>query len=687
MAKNRIKKLLVCCMAVSMVGTSAAFAEEIPEVQNDVIDLVIAVDTPDYDATITTEEVIFEENISDNTTDLNYVSSDAVPDETNDLITENASAADLQNGQLQEVEGYVYVYAGSGNTSQIRPAVVFTEALTDEQKAEKFGDHVQSGAYITDSFYTNHFINQLDEEYRNTIAVNDDGSYVTDAQGYVLDVNNNRVFKNEKTVVGPDGETYYLHRFDNLGNSMKIEGWYQDGEWVEELNGDGNRYAVVYAAAQQFVLVDQNTGETSSVYCADISTHTQDNFGYNIENLEDADYYTDEQAEKIRTIAANGYWGSGEDEAGNLEAMKEMLRSAVDENGSRLFTDEEIDGSLTDGVALTATQMAIWSCSNNMEGTEFVNAHYVGKPEDLSTDLYGAGALGDVPEVKEDEIKLMFKLYEYLKNLKPTPVTNTTADTIINQDNFIKDMSVTVVDKADTHVNNYDADDTNDAYVTNLTFALVVTPSTENGDDLIVKVLDANGNSIAEGRIAGQAQEGETVLTADTEGNYTFSGITMVEGDQNFNITLEGVQNLAEGVYLYTSEIRTDEEGDQTSSQTMVGLASGQHDVSVEMNIRFNLDVEDKVVAEEYYWYPDDIYTPDPEPEPTPEPAAEPPAEDIPAVEIPEEEVPLAEIPEEEVPLADVPKTGDNLTLWMAILALSVSGLAALKLTGRKYEN
>ena len=43
---------------------------------------------------------------------------------------------------------------------------------------------------------------------------------------------------------------------------------------------------------------------------------------------------------------------------------------------------------------------------------------------------------------------------------------------------------------------------------------------------------------------------------ADENGNYTFSNIVMTEGEQNFNITLEGIQNLEQGVYLYTSEVR-----------------------------------------------------------------------------------------------------------------------------------
>lgn len=591
--------------------------------------------------TVTTEGIAVTEQLAGESTDLDYVSSDTAPDATNDLVIENASAAREEylpgyEGELVPIEDsqvgeeYDYIYVGSGNTSQLRPAVVFTTPLTYEEKVAMFGEE--------------------------------------------------RAQLPERTVVGPDGVTYYLHRVDPLGNNHYVEGWHMDGEWGAELNGEpmkdenGNyvlqqyvlldengeplldengevlmgdigrirkingqtylQFGVVYSTAQQFVLVERDTGEVITVYCADISTVTEDGFGYVMQNLEDADYYNEEQAEMIRSIALNGYWGTTGyqldaegnpvyrvDDAGNLlldesgnpipvpktgslEALREMMRQAVDADGNRVFTDEEIDGSLTDGVALTATQMAIWSYSNKMAGAEFINSHYVDSPEATDTNKVGVGALGNIPEGKEDEVKLMFKLYEYLRSLDPTSLAEekTTANTVINKDNFLKDISITVLEKAVNHANNQDADSDNDAYVTNLTFSLVVTPSTENGDDLSLAVLDKDGNVVARGRIAGEAREGETLLIADENGNYAFQGITLVEGEQNFHITLEGVQNLEEGVYLYTSEVRTGEEGNQVTSQTMTGMANGLQGVNVSMNVQFELTVKDTVLARERVW-------------------------------------------------------------------------------------
>ncbi len=654
-------------------GTIVEIAGDLPtSPEDESYDYTETVITEQSSVTVTTEEITVTENVELNESDLTHVQSETDPTATNDLITEIPSAA--ENTEIPEaVDGYGYSYVGTDNTSQFRPAVVFTEPLTDEEMVERFGDKAYILATQISSFPTDQ-------------AVSDgNGGYVTDAEGYLLDSNGNRILKAEKTVVSPEGETYYLHRIDPLGTVHNVEGWYQDGVWLEELNGD--KYGVVYATSQQFILVDQTTGELVTVYCADINTPAADGFGYNIENLEDAAYYTDEQAEKIRTIAEIGYWGTEAGKVGSLESMKEMLRAAVDADGNRIFTDDEINNSLTDGVAMTATQMAIWSCSNHMAGAEFINTHYIGTPDITEINGGGTTSMKNVPADKVDEAMLMFKVYDYLRNLTPKAAENTTADTIINADNFLKELSLTVVEKAEDHENNRDNDDTNDAYVTDLTFALVVTPSTENGDDLIVKVLDANGRAIAEGRVAGQVQGNEQMLFADDNGNYTFSGITLVEGDQNFNITLEGIQNLKEGVYLYTSEVRTEADGSETSSQTMVGLASGQREVNVEMNIRFELNVEDEVVVRERYWRRD-REDEEPEEKKTEE---EIPEEEIPEEEIPEEDVPKAELPEEpaveipdaETPLANVPLTGATFAPWAMMSLLSGMGLV---IVGRKRE-
>lgn len=703
---------------------------------------------------ISTEILNDEEKQHGYENDLDYIESTVTPTETNDLFNFDGTPANTDN--LPEgTEGYDYVLAGNGNVTQIRPAIVFSEEMTDEEMSETKIGH--SNVYMWPG-YLNKYLQYNPNFDTSDIKRNADGSFAKDEEGHCIYNDGTKVrtedlpalnYDDKTQITGPEGEEYYLGRSDLISDTRYVEGWYQEsyydeegnfheGEWVDPINGE--KRSASYATAQQFVLVDKTTGEVITTYCADQETRTQEFYGYNMENLEDADYYNDEQAAQIRTIALNGYWGTEGtelDESGNtvpatgsLDAMKDMMRSAVDEEGNRIFTDEEIDNSLTDGVALSATQMAIWSCSNKMDGVQFVNAHYVNPEND---------ALGDVPEAKEDEVELTFKLYEYLKNMEPTEAEATSSETVITAENAVKDLSVTVVDKAEGHANNLDDDNNNDAYVTDVSFALIVTPSTENGDDMIVKVV-SNGEVLKEARIAGEAKEGETLesLSADENGNYTIQNVTLIEGNQEFNISLEGIQNLDEGVYLFTSEVQTIEE-EEVSSQTMVGLAKGEHAVNVSMTYAFDLYVEDEVsLIENYFrneWYdytpvyydydpdptptptptpvpdptptpdpestpaPDPTSTPDPDPTSTPDPKPtsesnptpkpkvkdEPKAKDEPKVVRVVIEAREVVIPDEMVPLAAAPETGDASMIYAAMAIISAAGLVVMALT-RKRE-
>ena len=312
-----------------------------------------------------------------------------------------------------------------------------------------------------------------------------------------------------------------------------------------------------------------------------------------------------------------------------------------------------------------------------MSGVEFLNALKTNDPDangELKTS-WASGLLksGELGEVDRKTVDLLYKIYGFMITMEPTAIEKpTTNDTIINADNFLENMSVTVIEKAKDHENNKDDDRDNDAYVTNLTFALVVEPSTENGDDLVVKVIGADGTPIAAGRIAGTLTEQDIVdgvkeLSPDENGNYSFTGITMIEGEQNFNLTLEGIQNLKEGVYLYSSEVRS-EDGDEVSSQTLVGKAGGKHAVSVEMNITFELDVKETVVARERVWRTETTHEDPP-----------PPAEYRLGFGVGQ-----LEVIEEEVPLAAPPQTGDMSILWFAMIALSGCGLCILNLLEKR---
>lgn len=585
--------------------------------------------------TVTTESVEVTEGVSSKESDLEYTLSDTTPTADNNLLIQQNSAATIpgENDEIpQATEGYDFVYIGTQNTSQFWAAYLYkTPGFEGEEP-----------------IYT-------DE----------------------------------------NGQSYYLHRdvseFSDAAKELNdVDDIFIDGERVE-LEED---IITTWDSAQQFLLIESKTGEMTTVYCADQDTIPVRLHSYNIGNIEDAEYYNDDQAAMIRSIANNGYWGSSEDDK-DLESMKNALAQATKEDGTPYFTEEEL-ALLTDGVALTATQFAIWTYSAEMQDIAFVNAHYIPdnnlKPYDQgSTDdqilegWWGSDFIAnDVPAEEKDHVDLVFKLYDYLVNLEPTypAEEKTTQNTVITQETFIEDLTLTVVEKAENHINNQDSDNDNDAYVTNLTFKLVVKVDPES-DDLVVTVLDSENNEKAVGRIAGTLQDGETWLADDGHGNYTFRDLIMTEGEQNFNITLDGLQNLEEGVYIYTSEVKND-----TPSQTFVGIAEGAHAVNVSMNITFDLSVTEEVVAVEHVWREETIetsYVPFNDPPPPNNPPREketppPPARYRMSRRVTE----LETIVDEEVPLAEVPQTGDMSAVWFAMVLVAMCGLCVLKLQEKK---
>lgn len=560
---------------------------------------------------VTTGKVEYTETTGGNE-DMEYTFSDTTPNADNDLSSDSKYSPEYPADNVTVTDGYGYVYIGMGNHSQYWSASLRTSPSED--------------------------------------------------------------YPDEPPIV-INGKNYYTGRDQSkLQANNQIERVYQDGKLYEV----GKEFAI-WDNVTQYVLIDVETGEYITTYCADLETAASRGYSYNMKNIEDATYYNEEQAAMIRTVAKNGYWGVEDDpgtaeaEPGSLKAIEEMMRNAVDKDGNPIFTEEDI-ASLTDGVALTATQFAIWTYSNAMDGVEFVGTHFLKKD---GNNVSKFGSVGDLPEGKEDEADLLFKLYHYIISLDPIGIDEKdSSNTVYSKDNFLSDLSVTVLGKDETHANNQDADDTNDAYVTNLTFALVVTPKAGNEDELYVTVIDPNdGNRvIAQARIGAKGEEAaEGVLVPDGEDNYTFSGITLTEGNQTFKITLDGVQNLDSGVYLYTSEIKNDE-----SSQSMVGIASGKQDVNVTMQISFDLSVNDEIITTEHVWRTEwNIPTPPP------------PGEEIPPNDPPLSPPPGEEIPDEDVPLAGLPNTGDasRTGLYLAIAAGVLLMLLAITAKSRKSEN
>lgn len=396
----------------------------------------------------------------------------------------------------------------------------------------------------------------------------------------------------EPTWPGEDGDApedmhVWNHTYVPSGDAPEGCEVYYYGYTADSVYGikyaDGEK--VKYSDVIQFMLKDPESGEIHTAYCVDASTGTKGGWWYEIENLEDADYYTEEEAQHIRAAALNGYWGT-ESGLGSLSKMKETLKNALALDPQALggLTEADID-LLTEGEAQTATQMAIWAYGNREE-TEITPeaSNYNGGAEDGSCDAEP----GEATLAAWERIN---RVGSYLAELRAEP-----ENVVFTSENFISSIGMTVGEKAAGHANNADQDDSNDVYQIKLHFALEVT--VDEKDDLIVRIVDPEGNVVRTARLAGDDSEtGYGTIYPDESGSYTISGLTMAEGDVTFNLTLEGAQYLEQGVYLYTSEVR-----ENGSSQSFIGIAEGYHAVDLGLDVTMSFQVDEGSITARHEW-------------------------------------------------------------------------------------
>ena len=517
-----------------------------------------------------------------------------------------------------------------------------------------------------------------------------------------------------KTVVDADGNPVIKNLLSSDGSVIKV-----NGEVATEIGESDFMSTYGGSRATNFMLMDQN-GKRVFGYCCDLETGTSEGEWYSFSNLEDSEYYASEESEQhIRSIVMNGYWGTsdvakedGSYETGSLESIKAKLKAAIDAgeipaqyetylysecscgcyvNGKKQFNcttggklQYDADGnpikvtynmldiidSLTAGEALCATQAAVWSYSNGHK-----NAH-TGIDGDIIVDAsarsnFKSSSNEGEPISNEGNARIEF-LYNWLINLE----TEETSTIVINEKNFVEDLSLTVGDKAE-HEKNLDEDQDNDVYNVDLNFKLAFIPSDK--DDLLVQItytdLDGELVSVVR-RLAGTNAEGQTYegIQPEADGSYVLKDLKLSENeDFSFDLRLEGTQYLENGVYVYSPV------GGRDASQTFVGIAEGERnvDVSIGMTISFDVDENDHVVAKRE-WTQTDKPGNDPVPEDPEEEEQDPPV--IYRLDPDAEE----EIPEEPVPLAAPVVTGSNSYLWILVVMMAVCGIVVINVSGKK---
>ena len=466
----------------------------------------------------------------------------------------------------------------------------------------------------------------------------------------------------------------------------------------------------------QFIIYD-DSGQAHYVYCADFEVSPRNGANYGetvIDGSNTVGQWSDDEeenkkiAQKVQAIALSGYWGTSSG-TGSLASVKEMMIEAIRKGAIEGIREEDV-ALLTDGMALTATQAAIWSHATSGQPINsddpFGQYNLNGKVNQGNADIYFKDGT--------NEERVATALYNYLRSLDPqesyqTKEIKTITETSITvKELATEDGKPVVVKPADTDEN------TAYQYKTDVSFVLETVPSQIN-DDLLVVIKDQNGKQIGSWRLVGDDSKDETKgiigkVVAGDNGKYTIPDVVLAEG-VTITLSLKGTQLADKSAYLITAKDASGESNNEWS-QTFVGVKDVQRDINVSVDLTFNVrepvadlngttetehqSKEDEykkevtvgsewntyqnevvITASSHFSYESDstwelVTTPTPTPTtPTPStptptvtptptpfstPAPTPEPSETPTTEIPDETPPLTDIPDETPPLAETPR-------------------------------
>ena len=741
--KKRTNRALALSLAACMsLGTieMGAFASEIPETDGVIeVESLQGGGTEEVDVIITVKK---EDNVTNT-----EIKTDSEGDTTNsganvkfegssDSEDEVIIAADEE--YTVDAEGYgaqggteVSVTKGDGTEGDISMNLVDNKEIQEDisGSSNTAGETTTGDLKSEDS--ANYDQTTITTTDRTASVIVGDMEVTTGNPVYV-DEHGNPI---DKEAAVANGYNYYWSEIYTVDGKSIIDGeapeskWKTGGTYGYIVNADGTRTQIHNeGVCQRVVSHDNGTPddfsddyEIGGLYCVDMNTGIRQELKYRKANLEDADYYTQDEINHLRAIMTYGYTWDDDDDLGytNLENMKAMLKDAKengDEATKELLKDMDID-NLTREQAATATGMAVWTYGNRIVLEE-------GQYIELTS------REGNAKNKARIET-----LYKYLISLTKEADDNETQ--VINEEKFIDNMDMVVGAMVKDHANNKDNDDTNDAYSVDLKFSLVV-DQIGNSDDLIVKVIDNHGNVIKTARIAGEQKDGEEFgyaeKTVDENNNtyYVLKGLELIENSNTtFNLKLEGVQMLEEGVYIFESQQLSEEEyvdqminylkakgyyeaeveyaGSEEAlresilkniqnkpslsrSQNFIGKFSGEAEIDVNMALDLTFNVEEATITTEHTWreeWAEETEEETEDPSLTDEEETEAETEEIPEKD-PSYGAPsngdsdLTEIGEEEVPMADAPETGDMSALLLVIAAVSGIGFSYVLKTDKK---
>ena len=399
---------------------------------------------------------------------------------------------------------------------------------------------------------TNTILENLDVANNSTVSMNG------------LSIGNDMRMKSDYSRAG----NHYSGYRSSAGDSN------QNGVWTHVGYGQYSGFVLedtkgVAHTAKQFAIKDGDT--IRYVYCVELGAGIRTGTYY------DPNTYTGGASEattepwagasgsiaQLRSVALNGYWGT-ESGLGSLQAVKDlMIRNGYEEEAA----------NLTEGMALAATQAAIWEYGSP-EGVDFTGDYIT----------YDDSVNGAPSEMDANTIKTLRDLLVQLAN----DGSGAGVAQAITPDRFIAGSTITVHNRIEDEKGNARTDSSgNTLYNTDLSFQMAVSTSSINGD-LILSITNENGDDLGQYRLAGENGSGESYATIypdpDT-GVYTIENLVLAE-NVAVTLNLDGVQHLDDGIYVYEGA---------NKMQDFIGLTMKENHVDLSVSLEFS--VEDPAIA------------------------------------------------------------------------------------------
>ena len=386
------------------------------------------------------------------------------------------------------------------------------EALTDEQKAQLDPALV---AKLSDEISTSYLIKEYSVTPRN-----DEYSYeAVDAElGYAYEVSN-------YMISGSIPQTFIL-----VDTSDGKTRWTPSGEYVY---GESN-YEVTY--------------------CCDKETGLEQSTDYKRVNLEDSDYFDEDEAQHIRAILENSY---------PYVTMDEMKAWLVE-----MGMEEDFVSTLNRSDFIAAIQMAIWSYANINDAAADGLEYFASIDIPRNTGLYFTPLHDFTNEMWEwypgKRTRSFDRRAQYRVNTLGNFLIGLEALPATREQIVISEVEVVRTELVAEHDGIYD-----------ITVYVTLNGGGDERDNLTITAMSYTENE--DGSIT--ATDAQYHQANSENGFYTID--LSARGGDLIRVEIEGEQYLAKGAYFYAPE------GEREASQSLVGIAEGYTHVRAEKETVF----------------------------------------------------------------------------------------------------